>query len=92
MVSKNNGVKPSCPFSKSESELFELGLQIILSFPGCSDGEPACNAGDPGSIPGLKISPEKGMAVYTSILATRIPWTEEPGGLQSIGSQGVGHD
>ena len=30
---------------------------------------------------------EKGMATYSSILAWRIPWTEEPGGLQSIGSQ-----
>ena len=30
---------------------------------------------------------EKGMAIHSSILAWRIPWTEEPGGLQSIGSQ-----
>ena len=35
---------------------------------------------------------EKGMAIHSSILAWRIPWTEEPGGLQSIGSQRVGHD
>ena len=35
---------------------------------------------------------EKGMATHSSILAWRVPWTEEPGGLQSIGSQGVGHD
>ena len=35
---------------------------------------------------------EKGMATHSSILAWRIPWTEEPGGLQSIGSQRVGHD
>ena len=34
---------------------------------------------------------EKGMATHSSILAWRIPWTEEPGGLQSIGSQRVGH-
>ena len=32
------------------------------------------------------------MATHSSILAWRIPWTEEPGGLQSIGSQRVGHD
>ena len=32
------------------------------------------------------------MAIYSSILAWRIPWTEEPGGLQSMGSQRVGHD
>ena len=35
---------------------------------------------------------EKGMATHSSILAWRIPWTEEPGGLLSMGSQRVGHD
>ena len=35
---------------------------------------------------------EKGMATHSSILAWRIPWTEEPDGLQSMGSQRVGHD
>ena len=35
---------------------------------------------------------EKGMATHSSILAWRIPWREGPGGLQSIGSQRVGHD
>ena len=35
---------------------------------------------------------EKGMATHSSILAWRIPWTEEPGGLHSTGSQRVGHD
>ena len=35
---------------------------------------------------------EEEMATHSSILAWRIPWTEEPGGLQSIGSHGVGHD
>ena len=34
---------------------------------------------------------EKGLATLSSILAWRIPWTEEPGGLQSMGSQRVGH-
>ena len=34
---------------------------------------------------------EKGMATHCSILAGQIPWTEEPGGLQSVGSQRVGH-
>ena len=35
---------------------------------------------------------EKGMATHSSILAWEIPWTEEPGGLQSMGSQRIGHD
>ena len=35
---------------------------------------------------------EEGMATYSNILAWRIPWTEKPGGLWSIGSQRVGHD
>ena len=45
------------------------------------------NAGDirdEGSISGLGRSLEKGMAIHSSILAWRIPWTEEPGELQSI--------
>ena len=35
---------------------------------------------------------EEGMATHSSILSCEIPWTEEPGGLQSMGSQRVGHD
>ena len=35
---------------------------------------------------------EEGIATHSTILAWRIPWTEEPGGLQSTGSQRVGHD
>ena len=35
---------------------------------------------------------EEGMATHSSILAWRLPWTEEPGGLQSVGSQRVGHN
>ena len=35
---------------------------------------------------------EKAMATHSSVLAWRIPWTEEPGRLQSVGSQRVGHD
>ena len=53
------------------------------------------NAGDirgAGSIPRLGRFPEEGMAIHSSILDWRIPWTEEPGGLQSIGSQRVGHN
>ena len=41
---------------------------------------------------GLEDPLEKEMATHSSILAWRIPWTEEPGGLQSMGSKRVGHD
>ena len=47
---------------------------------------------DTGSIPGLEDPLEKRMASHSSILASRIPWTEEPDGLQSIGLQRVGHN
>ena len=61
------------------------------SFPGGSDGkESTCNAGDPGSILGSGRPLEKGMATHSSIIAWRIPWTEEPGGLQSMGLPRVG--
>ena len=43
--------------------------------------ESACNAGDPGLIPGREDPLEKEMATHSSILAWRIPWTEELGGL-----------
>ena len=42
--------------------------------------------------PGWEGPLEKEIATHSSILAWRIPWTEEPGGLQSIGSHRVGHD
>jgi len=41
---------------------------------------------------GQENSLEEEMATHSSILAWEIPWTEEPGGLQSMGSQRVGHD
>ena len=50
-----------------------------------SGKESACSAGDLGSIPGLGRSLEKEMTTHSSILAWRIPWTEEPGGLQVHG-------
>ena len=47
---------------------------------------------DAGSIPGLGRSPAKEIATYSSVPAVINPWTEEPGGLQSMGSQRVGYD
>ena len=61
---------------------------FCLGFPHSSDGkEFACSAGDPGSIPGLGKSLGGGNGIHCSILAWKIPWTEEPGGLQSMGLQ-----
>ena len=75
--------------------LFKDSSSFLLhkGFPGGSDGkESPCSAGDLGSVPGLKDLLEKGMAKHSSILAWEIPLTEEPGRLQSMGSQRVGHD
>ena len=62
---------------------------MLMGFLGGSVGqETACSAGDAGDmslIPGSGRSLEKGMATHFRILAWRIPWTEEPGRLQSIG-------
>ena len=64
-----------------------------MGFPGSSDGkESAYNEGDLGSIPGLGRSPGGATATHSSILAWRVSWTEEPGGLQFMGSQRVRHN
>ena len=61
-------------------------LARLLGFPDGSDGkESACNAGDSSSLPGQEDPLEEGMATHSSILAWRIPWTEEPGGYSSWG-------
>ena len=87
-----------------ESDIFMVTSDD--GFPGSSDGkESACNVGDTGLIPWSGRSPgernvyplqysclEKGMSTYFNILACRIPWTEELGRLQSMGSQRVGYD
>ena len=64
-----------------------------MGFPGGSVVKnPTSYAGDAGSIPGSEDPLEKEMATHSSILAWKIPWTEEPGGLPSMESHGVGHD
>ena len=73
----------------------EIRFYPLLYHPGelprwLSVKESACNAGDVGPIPGLGRSTE--MVTHSSSLAWRIPPTEEPGGLQSMESQRVGHD
>ena len=65
-----------------------------MGFPGGSDGkECACNGGDLCSVPGLGKFPWRRAWQATPVFFPgEFPWTEEPGGLQSIGSQRVGHD
>ena len=71
----------------------QSGAALCQGFPHGSDSkEFARNAGDLGSIPGGKDPLEKEMVTHSSILAWRIPRTEELGKLQSIGSQRVRHD
>ena len=79
-------------------DLISSALQI---FPGVSGGclievkNLPANAGstrDMSLTPESESSPEEGMATHCSSLAWRIPWTEEPGGLQSMGSQRARHD
>ena len=68
----------------------------LCGFPsGSVDKEPACNAGD--SVMWVRSLAredllDEGMAMHSSILAWKIPWTEEPGGLQSMRSQRVRYD
>ena len=52
----------------------------------------ACSAGDRVRSLGWEDPLEKEMATHSSTLAWKIPWTEEPDGLQSMGLQSIGHD
>ena len=68
-------------------------LYCKLDFPGGSDGKaPVYSVRDPGSIPGLGRSPGEINGNPLQYIDWKIPWTEEPGRLQSVGSQRVRHD
>ena len=55
-------------------------VSYMWGFPGGADGkESACSIGDPGLIPGLRRFRGEGNTIHPSVLAWRIPWTEEPG-------------
>ena len=72
------------------AQLFSGAFQVALVVK-----NPAADAGDlgdVGSIPGWDDPLEEGMATHSSILAWKIPWTEEAGRLQSMGLQRVRHD
>ena len=71
---------------------YGLTLKVCWGFPGGSEGEEStCNAGDPGSILGLERFPGGGHGNPLQYSCWRTPWTEQPGGLQSMGWQRVGH-
>ena len=70
-----------------------LPTPVSLGFPGGSDGkESTCNEGELGSVPGLGRSPGGGHGNHSSIPAWKSPWTEKPGGLQSMALQNVRQD
>ena len=70
-----------------------LHLVTWMGFPGGTVVKnPFANAGDRGSTPGSGYPLEEEIATHSSLLAWKIPWTEEPGGLHSMRSQRVGHD
>ena len=71
---------------------FQDGSSVIWGFPdGSAVKNPSANAGDEGLILVWEDPLEKQRATHSNILAWEIPWTEKPGGLQSKGSQRVGH-
>ena len=73
--------------------VFFFFLNPFRDFPGGSVVKNhSANAGDAGSIPGLGRSPGEGNDTHYSILVWEISWIEEPGRLQSVGSQRVEHD
>ena len=80
------------------SAKFSLWLKIstyypLNGFPGGSDGKAsAYNAEDPVQSLGEEAFLEKEMATHSSTLGWKIPWTKEPGRLQSMGSQRIRHD
>ena len=63
-------------------------MVLVVKTPSASAGDRR----DGGSAPGSGRPLEEEVATLSSVLAWRSPWTEEPGGLQYMGSQRVGHD
>ena len=68
-------------------------MHVCMGFPdGASGKEPTCQFSRWGLIPGLGRSPGAGNGKLLQYSAWKIPWTEEPAGLQSMGLQRLGHD
>ena len=98
---KGAGTLPSPPLLIRTSVLWDSGLNVMTSFNLFVSFNASLMAQRVKNLPamqetqvqslGQEDSQEKKMATHSSILAWRIPWTEEPGGLQSMGSQRVQH-
>ena len=79
--------------SQTRLSLSNFYFHFQWGFPGgISSKEPACSAGDLGSIPGLGRPPGEANGNPLQYPCLEISWTQEPGGLQSMGSQRVRHD
>ena len=86
-------IKACCLKVLQRHESLNIGIYVKRGLLGGTVVKnPSANAGDPGSVPGWEDALEKEMATHSSILAWKIPQMEEPGRLQSMGSQRVGHD
>ena len=80
-------------YTQSQNIIIDFFFFFRYGFPGGSEvKESACNMGDPGSIPGLRRYSGEGHGNPFQYSCLRIPWTEEPGGLQSMKSQRAGRD
>ena len=66
-------------------KILDISIERTMGFPGSSVGKES--AADPGSIPGSGRSPREANGNHSSILAWKMPWTEKPSTLQSMGSQ-----
>ena len=92
-MAKNGQFFPPPLLSCLTAVLTRIKGSIMLGFPGGSDGkESACSVGTRVQSLGWEEPLEKETANHSGIPAWEIPWTEEPGGLQSTGSQRVRHD
>ena len=84
--------KKSTQRRKCTLPFYQCKITPSVGFPGGLSGKKfACNAGDPGLIPGLGRSPGEGNGNPLQYSCLENPWTEEPGRLQSVGCK-VGHN
>ena len=87
-IKKSDFFQPVCGISSIYGALKTSQAALVVKNPPANARD---NAGFIRSL-GRKDPWEGEMAAHASIIAWRIPWTEEPGGVQSMGSQRVGHD